>query len=103
MKTEYRNKPKQFEIYNSYQTLINYNIVESKDEHGDKYECDQIIVNNPISYKDIVVALIRTKYTLSDEIGLLRQADKKKGEFWEYNIFVEECKRLAKDIWNSYS
>lgn len=103
MKTEYRNKPEQFEIYNSYQTLINYNIVESKDEHGDKYECDQIIVNNPISYKDIVVALIRTKYTLSDEIGLLRQADKKKSEFWEYNIFVEECKRLAKDIWNSYS
>ena len=77
--------------------------MNQKDEHGDKYECDQIVVNNPISYKDIVVALIRTKYTISDEIGILRQANKKKGEFLEYNIFVEEFKRLAKDIWYSYS
>lgn len=98
MKAEHRNKPQQFEVYNSYQTLINYNIVESKDEYGNKYDCDQIIVNNPISYKDIVVALIRTKYSLSDELGILRQANKKKGEFEEYNSFVEECKILAKDI-----
>lgn len=98
MKAEYRNKPQQFEVYNSYQTLINYNVVESNDEYGDKYECDQIIANNPISYKEIVVALIRTKYSLSDEIGLLRQASTKKIEFKEYNTFVEECKTIAKDI-----
>ncbi len=98
MKAEYRDKPEQFEIYNSYQTLINYNIEESEDENGTKYTCDQIIVNNPILYKEIVVALIRTKYSLSDELGIIRQASKKKDEFEEYNSFVEECKTLAKEI-----
>jgi len=98
MKAEYRDKPERFEIYNSYQTLINYNIEESEDENGTKYICDQIIVNNPISYKEIVVALIRTKYSLSDELGIIRQASKKKDEFEEYNSFVEKCKTLAKEI-----
>lgn len=49
-------------------------------------------------YIEKVVALIRERYTINDELAILRQRDTKPQEFAEYNAFVEECKRKAKDV-----
>ena len=49
-------------------------------------------------YAERVVELIRQKYTINDELAILRQRDTKPEEFAEYNAFVEECKRKAKNV-----
>lgn len=46
-------------------------------------------------YKTRIIDLIREKYTIDDEIALLRQRDLKIDEFEEYNTYVEECKQIA--------
>ena len=48
------------------------------------------------TYKQKVERLIRKKYSVSDELAILRQRDTKPDEFSEYNSFCEECKRQAK-------
>lgn len=47
------------------------------------------------NYHSLVEAKIRRRFTISDEIGLLRQRDTKPLEFAEYNTFVERCKQEA--------
>lgn len=49
-----------------------------------------------INYECLVVSKIRLKYTLDQEIALLRQRDLKYAEFVEYNEYVEKCKAEAK-------
>ena len=49
-----------------------------------------------IPYERQVETLIRERYTVSDELAILRQRDTKPEEFEEYNAFCEECKRQAK-------
>ena len=49
-----------------------------------------------IVYKEQVEALIRERYTVSDELAILRQRNTKPDEFAEYNAFCEECKAKAK-------
>ena len=46
-----------------------------------------------IPYKDRVVLRIREKYSLDDELAILRQRDTKPQEFEEYNSYVEKIKR----------
>lgn len=48
--------------------------------------------------KRVIEGLIRRRYTVSDELGLLRQRDSKPEEFAEYNTYVEQCKRLAREM-----
>lgn len=62
------------------------------------YQGNMIIFNQKISYVEAIVFLIRQKYSLSDEIAILRQRDIKPNEFAEYNIFVESCKTEAKNF-----
>lgn len=40
---------------------------------------------------------IRQKYTISNELAILRQRDTKPYEFAEYNDFVEKCKKEVKE------
>lgn len=47
-------------------------------------------------YEKKVDELIREKYTLSQELAILRQRDTKATEFAEYNAFAEQCKAKAK-------
>ena len=47
-------------------------------------------------YADRVVALLRTRYSLSEELSLLRRRDDCPEAFAEYSAFVEECKRTAR-------
>ncbi len=55
---------------------------------------EQIIDNR--STQEKIVDAIREKYSIDDEIALLRQRDIKKDEFKEYFDFVEKCKQNVK-------
>lgn len=46
----------------------------------------------------LVDDMIRCKYSISDELAILRQSDSKPEEFAEYNTFAEECKREAREL-----
>ena len=52
------------------------------------------------AYKDLVVSLIRKKYSADDELAINRQRDAKPIEFEEYNAFCEQCKQQAKQVLN---
>lgn len=59
----------------------------------------EMLANQPIdqrTYKQMVEAFIRERYTVSDELAILRQRDTKPEEFEAYNAFCEECKARAK-------
>lgn len=47
-------------------------------------------------YADIVTKHIRERYTVSDELAILRQRDEKPEEFEAYFAFCESCKALAR-------
>lgn len=47
-------------------------------------------------YEAEVVRLIRERYSVADELALLRQRDSKPQEFAEYNAYAEACKAEAK-------
>lgn len=48
------------------------------------------------AYAEKVTALIRERYSINDELAILRQRDSKPEEFEKYNKFAEECKEKAK-------
>ena len=47
-------------------------------------------------YSKRVERLIRERYTVSDEISILRQKDEKPEEYAAYYAYAEECKREAR-------
>lgn len=49
-----------------------------------------------IDYGETVNGLIRRKYTLSEELAILRQRDTKAEEFEAYNAYAESCKGEAR-------
>lgn len=51
---------------------------------------------NFVNYESLVISKIREKYTIDQELAILRQRDTKPEEFDEYNAYVENCKELAK-------
>lgn len=50
----------------------------------------------PMDYGETVNGLIRRKYTLSEELAILRQRDTKAEEFEAYNAYAESCKGEAR-------
>ncbi len=55
------------------------------------------LLDEPLSRKEAIVSAIREKYSLDDEIAILRQRDTKPEEFREYFDFVEEIKSKIPD------
>ena len=53
------------------------------------------------AYENDVEARIRARYSVSQELAILRQRDSKPEEFAEYNAFAEECKAEAKKAMNA--
>lgn len=49
-----------------------------------------------INYKTLIDELIREKYSINDEIAILRQRDTKSNEFNEYFEFVENIKQRVR-------
>lgn len=47
-------------------------------------------------YNRLVERRIRRRYSVSDELAILRQRDVKPEEFAEYNTFCEQCKAEAR-------
>lgn len=41
--------------------------------------------------------LIRLRYSMSDELAILRQRDEKPEEFAAYHDYAEECKKIVKE------
>lgn len=48
------------------------------------------------TYEERVVELIRERYSLDDELAILRQRDSKEEEFGEYFAYCEQCKARAR-------
>lgn len=57
---------------------------------------EQIAAQKQAEYEKRVDSLVREKYSLSNELAILRQRNTKKAEFSAYNAYVEECKAVAK-------
>lgn len=51
---------------------------------------------NLTRYEDVAARAIRCKYSVDDEIAILRQRDVKPEEYAEYNAFCESAKAAAK-------
>ena len=49
-------------------------------------------IPDPIPYEQRVVSRIRERYSVDDELAILRQRESKPEEFAEYNAFVEAIK-----------
>lgn len=49
-----------------------------------------------VLYSNRVTELVRKKYSVSDELAILRQRDVKPDEFEAYNAYVESCKATAR-------
>lgn len=47
-------------------------------------------------YETRIIQRIRKRYSLNQELAILRQRDTKPSEFEEYNAFVEACKAEVK-------
>ena len=48
-------------------------------------------------YENKIVALIRKKYNVNQELAILRQRDAKPQEYQEYYDYVEQCKKQVKN------
>lgn len=60
-------------------------------------EVDEIPnIRNEEDYGNQVNDLIRRRYSLSEELAILRQKDEKPDEYRTYFAFCEECKAKAK-------
>ena len=66
--------------------------------NADDYEeVDELpVAFDETAYKAAVERLIRERYTVADELGILRQRDTKPEEFAAYNAFAEACKAQAR-------
>ena len=47
-------------------------------------------------YEQRIIAKIRKRYSVNQELAILRQRDSKPAEFAAYNAFVEQCKAEVK-------
>lgn len=86
------------EKWDSSRTIIEYAPAEV--QHGEETaeEYTKKVIVPEVSKPAIVEALVRERYSVSDELALLRQRNTKKAEFSEYNDFVEDAKTLADEI-----
>ena len=66
--------------------------------NADDYEeVDEMPVTiDETAYKERVESLIRERYSVADELGILRQRDTKPEEYAEYYAFAEQCKAQAR-------
>ena len=102
MTVTYATIPETYNRYDSTTYMVNFNVVEETTKDWDnndiiQYKAEYILVP-ALDKETIVNELIRRKYTLSEELAILRQRDSKVDEFTEYNTFAEECKNLANEI-----
>lgn len=59
---------------------------------------EDIMIYNQFTYKEYIIKKIRERYSIDDEIAILRQKDSKYSEYQEYFNYVEQCKSKAKQF-----
>lgn len=74
---------------------------EAYDEYEDiqvytPYTVEELAKRKQQKYEDRAVELLRKKYSLNQELAILRQRDNKQEEYAAYNAYAEECKATAK-------
>ena len=84
-------------------TLVCYNVRPHQSRHGEEvvndYEFESVYVEGLTPDKGgIVNAIVRERYTVADELAILRQRDSKPAEFEAYNDFVEAAKIVADEL-----
>ena len=92
-------RPEKVAQYDHSHVILSYNIVavEDSENHDAGFEFDTLIVAKA-EKGAIVEAIVRERYSISDELGIQRQRSSKEAEFNEYNDFVEAAKATAEAI-----
>ena len=67
---------------------LNGQIVEMTESEIKEFNEDSF----PLTYEQRIVLRIREKYSVDDELAILRQRDTKPDEFNAYNEYVEQIK-----------
>lgn len=89
-----RHGAQRYQVYDEH-GIANYAIVNGALVERDKTD-ELAKIKNTIDYPQLVENKIRTKYSVSAELAILRQRDTKPEEFAEYNAYCEQCKAQAK-------
>lgn len=98
MKTQSDNRPQPIEDIGKGNYYVNMDVHEITEEGRTYYEYDTVRIVGYPTYGGTVEALIREKYTESDELALQRQRDSKPEDFAEYDAFCESCKDKARPV-----
>lgn len=104
MKTTYNERPEAIASVGRGKYYVNMDVAEIHPEGEEgvlMYECDYVETSGTPTYPMVVEALIRERYTVSDELALLRQQATKSEEFAEYNTYCEDCKAKARAVFQS--
>lgn len=75
--------------------IIDGKYIFNDSRYNNRITAEKETVKN-LEYKTTIDKLIRQRYSISDEIAILRQRDSKPEEYAEYNAYCEECKAQAK-------
>lgn len=62
------------------------------------WEAKTLLIEKPWSISSITEALIRTRYSETDELETIRRRNIEPEEFQSYNEFVEGCKDIANTL-----
>ena len=89
-----RHGAQRYQVYDEH-GIANYALVNGVLVIRDK-TAELSRIKNTIEYPQLVENKIRTKYSVSAELAILRQRNSKPEEFAEYNAFCELCKSEAK-------
>lgn len=89
-----RHGAQRYQVYDEH-GIANYALVNGLLVERDK-SAELAEIKTTIDYPQLVESKIRTKYSVSAELAILRQRDTKPEEFAEYNAFCELCKVEAK-------
>ena len=93
-----RHGAQRYQVYDE-NGIANYAIVNGVLVKRDK-SAELAKIKTTIDYPQLVENKIRTKYSVSAELAILRQRNSKPEEFAEYNAFCELCKAEAKNELN---
>lgn len=86
------------EKWDNTHVVISYDPAEVAHGEETAVEYTKQVVVPEASKGAIVEALVRRQFSVSDELGILRQRNTKKAEFNAYNDFVEAAKAEADTI-----
>lgn len=84
------------ELEETYKDCVYQDFNEDLTFSVEKYNARKQKENEQL-YVDKIVSKIRLKYSINDELAILRQATTKPDEFAEYNAYVEQCKAEVKE------